>query len=301
MSEENPSRAELEELRQRWEKEPSPRLSLELAEEYRRAGDLEEAVAVLETAMESHPEHVAARVALGRYRMELGRFDEARSLLEGVVAEDPTHLVANKALVKLHAALGEKKQATDRLALYRLLNESDPEIEELEQRIAGKHPVEQETVADSGLPRERARPAPVLVASGPVEPFPGLAKRLADERYWQAIGAEGIFPVQPALATVARDLETAAPGSVDPARRPVDDEVATVTLANLYLEQGHLDEAESTFQRVLAREPENRQAVEGLERVLNKRAEPAGQTVESRKIAMLKNYLERLRRSSEGN
>ena len=298
MSEDSPSRAELEELRQRWEAEPSPRLSLELAEEYRRAGDLEEAVAVLETAMESHPEHVAARVALGRYRMELGRFDGARTLLEGVVAEDPTHLVANKALVKLHIAVGDEKQATDRLDLYRLLNESDPEIEELAQRIAGNYPVEPGSMLDTGPSERSSAPPPTLVAAGPLEPFTGLESRFSDEGYWQAIGAEGIFPVQPALARVATAVATAAPSSTD---RPVDEEVATVTMANLYLEQGHLDEAESTFQRVLAREPENREAVEGLEGVLSRRAEPAGQPVESRKIAMLKNYLERLRRSSEGN
>jgi len=298
MSEENLSQEEIEELRRRWEAEPSPRLSLELAEEYRRAGKTESAVSVLETALEAHPDHVAARVALGRYRLELGRHGGARSVLEGVVAQDPTHLVANKALVKVYAALGDEKQARDRLDLYKLLNESDPEIEELELRIRGEYSPEAAVKSESGSTETLQPPQEVVMSSVGAEPFPGLEDRIAGPEYWQALGSEGIFPVQAAIVARGSAVEVVeTEAAVEAESR--DQNVATVTMANLYLGQGHLDEAESTFQQVLAREPDNLQAVEGLEAVLQQRGEVDGGTPESRKIAMLKNYLERIRGSAE--
>ena len=299
MSEENPSQEEIDELRRRWEAEPSPRLSLELAEEYRRAGETENAVSVLETALEAHPDHVAARVALGRYRLELGRHGGARSVLEGVVAQDPTHLVANKALVKVYAALGDEKQARDRLDLYRILNESDPEIDELELRIRGEYSPEAEVMSESGSTETVQSSREVVMSTAGSEPFAGLENRIAGPDYWQAFGSEGIFPVQSAVVARGSALEVVET-EVAVEVESQEQDMATVTMANLYLGQGHLDEAESTFQRVLAREPDNLQAVEGLQAVLLKRGEADGDTPESRKIAMLKNYLERMRGSAGG-
>ena len=53
-----------------------------------------------------------------------------------MVGGDPTHLVANKLLVRIYLDLGNEKQARDRLDLYALLNESDPDIEQLERNFA---------------------------------------------------------------------------------------------------------------------------------------------------------------------
>ena len=324
MNEDYSSPVDIDELRRRWEAEPTPQLSLQLAEEYRRAEETDEAISILETALDSHPEHVAARVALGRYRMDAGRHEEARPVLEAVVAEDPTHLVANKALVHLYVDLGDEKQARDRLDLYKLLNEGDPAIEELERKISGEEPPEPlpeptaETPSESTL--ESAPPPdldfPVVASTSRQEPFAGLGARVTKVAYWEAVGSEGIFPIQIAAAAVAVAIEPVEEAVEEPVAEAIEQqsapepqlegpepevEMATVTLANLYLEQGHLDDAERGFQDVLAREPDNWEAAEGLESVLRRRAEPATEDVEDRKITMLKSYLERFRSSEEGN
>jgi tetratricopeptide (TPR) repeat protein len=126
---------ELAALHDRWARESTPKLALQLAEEYGRRGLAERAVEVLETALRSLPGHLSARVALGRYRMDLGNTSGAVEALERVVKADPTHLVANKLLVKGYSELGEVRKARDRLDLYRLLNESDPEIAALQQQV----------------------------------------------------------------------------------------------------------------------------------------------------------------------
>jgi tetratricopeptide (TPR) repeat protein len=304
MTEDNSSPQDIEELRRRWEAEPTPQLSLQLAEEYRRAGETEQAVSVLETALESHPEHVAARVALGRYQMELGRHGEARSVLEAVVAEDPTHLVANKALIHLYVRLGEEHQAQDRLDLYKILNEGDPEIEELELRIRGETPAEP---ADE-MPSEPKPQAPVVMASGSHEPFAGLGMKVTAAEYWEAVGSEGIFPVAATAVATSLAVEPASEALIG---EPFEEEtavdsaaeeaMATVTMAHLYLEQGHLTEAERTFREVLEREPDNQQAIEGLNTVLAQGSGPGDEEAEDQRITMLKSYLERLRSSAEGS
>jgi tetratricopeptide (TPR) repeat protein len=282
----------IEELRQRWERDPSPQLALHLAEEYRRHDQRHEAVEVLSRALQAHPGHMAAKVALGRYEFEMGNLAAARQHLEQVAQQDPTHLVASKLLVSLYLEAGEDKQARDRLDLYKLLNESDPDIESLEAQLEG---------GDRARPRVPVTTAAVVVdvpRNG--DPFKDLWADADSEQYWQAIAAEGIFPV-------ARTLRMAVP-SPGPAPIPEDYPVpgTTVTLAQLYLQQGHLDDAEEAFREVLSREPGNIEAAAGLEEVNSQRAEgiagepepgrqPGADDSTARKIEALNDYLQRIR------
>jgi tetratricopeptide (TPR) repeat protein len=122
-------------LRERWERDPASRLFLQLAEEYRRDGQPAEAVKVLETGLGHHPGYLAARVALGRCRLETGDAAGAAEALERVIAADPTQLVANKLLIATYLRLDRTSEARDRLDLYVLLNEADPEIDGLERQL----------------------------------------------------------------------------------------------------------------------------------------------------------------------
>ena len=61
-----PSDYNLTYLRERWERDRSSRIFLQLAEEYRRRGLHAEALEVLQTGLAAHPGYLAAQVALGR-------------------------------------------------------------------------------------------------------------------------------------------------------------------------------------------------------------------------------------------
>jgi tetratricopeptide (TPR) repeat protein len=249
---------------------------LQLAEEYRQLDRWEEAVEVLSKSLEDNPEHVAARVALGRFRLELGEIEEACTLLEQVVGEDPTHLVASKLLVNLYLERGDERQARDRLDLYKILNPSDPEIESLEAQLSGGSAAPESAVVIVDIPRNG-------------DPFADLWAPGDSEAYWNALGAEGIFPVS------GRPSPVQAPG-------------ATVTLANLYLQQGHLEDAEKAFREGLDRQPANRGALAGLAEIRQQRQEisedvaasavtaaPEAVEATSRKIEILQDYLRRIR------
>jgi tetratricopeptide (TPR) repeat protein len=125
----------LAQLRSRWEADPSSRVFLQLAEEYRHQGRIKDALAVLDRGLKEHPGYLSALVAKGRCHLELGEPEAARGVLERVVKQDATQMVANKLLVRAYLDTGEADKARERLDLYSLLNDSDPEIEELRRRL----------------------------------------------------------------------------------------------------------------------------------------------------------------------
>src|ERR1700726_3669711 len=98
----------LTQLRARWQGDPSSRVFLQLAEEYRHLGRVQDALQVLDAGLKEHPGYLSALVAKGRCLLELGDAGAAR---------------------------GVPERAGQRLDLYSLLNDSDPEIAELRQRV----------------------------------------------------------------------------------------------------------------------------------------------------------------------
>lgn len=220
----------LNQLRQRWERDPKSRAFLQLAEEYRRAGQLDDAVHVLRAGLKEHPTYLSAQVALGRCLMESGVPDAAAEILERAVARDPTQLVANKLLVEAYLAKGQADKASERLNLYKLFNDRDAEIEPLEARIralqglppspaaARKGAVARPAQAPPGdalfdlpavahLPEMDLEPdlAPrrSTGARGASEPFGQLFSPAAAQRIESAFAQQGIFALAPPAAPAA--------------------------------------------------------------------------------------------------
>jgi len=92
----------IEDLRRRVEKDPASIAFAQLGEEYRRAGDVEEAIAICRAGLEHHPTYLSARVTLGRALLEAGRLDEAQTELEQVLQAAPDNLAAIRGLADLH-------------------------------------------------------------------------------------------------------------------------------------------------------------------------------------------------------
>lgn len=84
---------------------PDSRVVLHLAEAHRRAGQLEQALHVLEEGLARQPDDAAARVLLGRVLLDLGRWAEAQSAFRAALAGQPERMeiVALRALGELAA------------------------------------------------------------------------------------------------------------------------------------------------------------------------------------------------------
>jgi hypothetical protein len=185
-----------------------------------------------------------------------------------------------------------------------------------------------------------ALPTPVLGAHGDgngAEPFPDPAPEQSRSLYLAGFAAERIFwfdeaaeePVPVAIAPPAAEepvpAAAAAPAAEPPAVAPTAEPpavapaaaaatagtAATVTLAELYLRQGHTEEAVRMFGEIVQREPGNAAAREGLARLTGARHAPrqerldAGQLLAglndpqasptARRAYLLQSYLARLR------
>lgn len=97
----------IEELRRRMQKDPTSIAFAQLAEEYRRMGDYEQAIATCRAGLAHHPSYLSARVTLGRALMELHRYDDARRELEAVLDLASDNLAAIRGLAEIHQRRGE--------------------------------------------------------------------------------------------------------------------------------------------------------------------------------------------------
>jgi tetratricopeptide (TPR) repeat protein len=148
------SEGRIRDLKKRLEKEPGSRFFVPLAEEYRKAGRLSDALTTLEEGLVAHPSYVAARVALARAYLEVGRTEESMAAFSKALAEDPSNLVAAKALGDLHLSRGEPMDALKRYLRYRGIS-GDRRLDAVINRLQGE-----------------VAPAPVTPRAGAVAPLP---------------------------------------------------------------------------------------------------------------------------------
>ena len=203
--------ARLRDLKQRVEREPRSRFFVPLAEEYRKAGRLPEAIRALEKGLESHPGYVAARVALARAFLEAGRIDEAMAAFSKVLGDDPSNLVAAKALGDIHLSRGEPMEALKRYLRFRAVS-GDRRLDEVIARLRSETaPAPDATPAPS--PSRRPPPAafePPAPAVEPAEP-PRVVSPLPPLALWPAS--------PPRRETDPFDI-TSVPWSPPPEREP---------------------------------------------------------------------------------
>lgn len=131
-----PDHPRLQELRRRVQADPASIAFAQLAEECRRAGDYEQAVATCRAGLTRHPDYLSARVTLGRALIELGALDEAERELRLVVDRAPDNLAAIRGLAEIHQRRGQMSEA---LVFYKralVLAQHDPDLTEAVARIA---------------------------------------------------------------------------------------------------------------------------------------------------------------------
>src|SRR2546427_7050469 len=103
----------LEDLKNRWDREPSSRAFLPLAEEYRRLGRLAEAERVCREGLQRYPHYHSARVLLGRALLELDRPEEAGAEFRAVLEVEPQNLLAGRLLAGIYRNQGRWSEALE--------------------------------------------------------------------------------------------------------------------------------------------------------------------------------------------
>jgi len=213
-----------------------------LAEEYRRAGRIADALLTLQKGLQTHPHYLSAQVALGRAYLEAGLVTEAVTTFSKVLAADRSNLVSAKSLADIYLSRGESVEAVKKYKLYRALSGDrsvDDIIEQLEGTFAPPPPVAPARVPPPPTFYEEKRPDPVrrsrtlkLQESGPhapvEEPFDLTPVAFEPEES----SGEQAPPAEP-LGIVSRDLPLVSPPPVSVSLPPApaaEEDVSTRAL-----------------------------------------------------------------------
>ncbi len=274
------------ELRRKLEKDPGSRLFAQLAEELRKEGKHDEAISVARKGLEKNANYPSARLTLARALLDSGRPAEAKPELESIVKASPDNIMASRLLGDALAELGETAQALQQFEKTLKISPGDKAViermSEIKARMSPTPEISLPSAApETPLPSVVSAPAPASVAldrdlaSGTFSPGSLNAADL-QKHFEEAALSPAPSPVGVAPDLVPLALSAPAVGPPPPAALPElpsvempaeDDDLGaktlpltSLTLADLYLQQGLKAEASAVLSQVLKEEPENAQA-----------------------------------------
>ncbi len=200
--------SEITKLTERIAKDPKSKLFVPLAEEYKKIGDIDMAVMVLQEGLANNPGYVTARSFLGRLLLENGDLVGAQKELEEVIKTIPDNLLAQRKLGDLFILLHRNIDGLQRYKAALALNPGDKEVaalvadleagKDVADRVpkpkAPKPPAEEKSAAAKPAAASPAAAGPAAAAKA--GPKPASAGQPAMQHPSQAAGK---FP-QPAAA-----------------------------------------------------------------------------------------------------
>src|SRR5438270_2344009 len=104
------SSARIDELRKKFDENPR-RYFAPLANEYRKVGDLEQAIFICQEYLPQQPGHMSGHIVYGQALFEVGRRDEARVVFETALSLDPENLIALRHLGDIAREAGDNTMA----------------------------------------------------------------------------------------------------------------------------------------------------------------------------------------------
>ena len=241
---------ELKVLEERIKANPKSRSFLQLAEAYIESGRKKEALELLKNGEEYYPYYLAARIAYGKLLREEGEADRSLEQFEFVNRTIPDNLIALKNLAPLYLDKSRLPEAKAMATAALALSPGDPEMTEIIQKVdtllSAKAPAppapKTERVAH-GEPPAPASPAP----AAPEETIVEMPHELFD-----AIVKEPL-PEEPKQEEPSADSGATLP--------------QTETMGDLLVSQGHIEEALSVYEAVLAKDPSSKTVPEKLNTV----------------------------------
>lgn len=159
--------AEVEELKKKLAQNPDSLIFVPLADAYRKAGQLQEAIDVCKKGLEKHPTYMSARVVLGRIYGEKNMLDEAVVELQKVEKADVDNIMVHSMLGGVYLKKKMYAEAVSQFQRVLALNPDDTETQEkLEEALAAK----QEPAAKEHSPAKPAEPIKPAEVPKPVDP-----------------------------------------------------------------------------------------------------------------------------------
>jgi tetratricopeptide (TPR) repeat protein len=202
--------ARLEELQHKFNENPR-RYFAPLANEHRKLGDLDQAIALCRTHLPQQPQHVSGHIVLAQALFEAGNTPDARSTFEAALDLDPENLIALRYLGDIARAQGEQSTARQ---LYERVLDADPrndEIAQLVREIQQGVPAAQVAEAEAAEPEIEAPSAEQEEVAASDQPNELIAEAMQPE----ASEPEPIEDLATAWQHEVAALETASESKID--------------------------------------------------------------------------------------
>lgn len=229
----------IDELTKKFEENPR-RYFAPLANEYRKSGDLEHAIAICREYLPQQPGHMSGHIVFGQALFEAGQLDEARTVFETALTLDPENLIALRHLGDIAQQGGDLAGAR---SWYQRVLDADPRNEEIAAQLAAlpaaepapadaapaPEPIELQLPTEpASAPAPGAAPAPrqaphaaphAAAPSAPAAPAAPAAPEPAIEKTPE-LSVEGLMPTQfggeaPAAERTAGGRQAAEPAAAD--------------------------------------------------------------------------------------
>jgi len=151
--------AEIKELSKKLAQNPDSMVFVQLADVYRRAGDLEKSVEVCLQGLERHPTYTTARAILGRDYLDLGKLDEAATQFRQIEIADTENVLAHRMLGQIALAKGQFAEAIARQQRVLALDPDDTTAQDLlQQALEAAHRHEASGKTGASAPAAAAKP-----------------------------------------------------------------------------------------------------------------------------------------------
>lgn len=237
------SREDIERLQQKIAKDPDSKLFVPLAEEYKKAGMIDEAISILVQGLEKQPHYLSARVSLGKILMGKGLLNEAKEEFLKVIAVIPDNLYAHKKLAEIHQELGERENTISELKNVLNLNPTD------EWAIATLSAIEKEPSQPPEESPDHKMTSPQEHTDSPTEEAEEELHVVPDIAPEEEVCAETQLPTEEA------PYETEEPEvpSYDTFREPEH-----------FIKEGNYHEALVAYKTILSEDPENKEVLQHL-------------------------------------
>jgi hypothetical protein len=220
----------IDELKRKFDENPR-RYFAPLANEFRKGGDLDQAILICQEFLPQQPGHMSGHIVYGQALFETGRIDDARGVFETALSLDPENLIALRHLGDIAARQGDPPSAR---RWYERVLEADPRNEEIQGLLAN---LESAPAADAGS-------APVAYA--PPEPAtPPEPQTYAPEPQTYAPEPRD-FTAVPADEPELLDLDVTMPDDSDRHAEPAGSTFATELPVSGVFDPTTIDDIEST-------------------------------------------------------
>src|SRR5688572_16273408 len=149
----------VEELRKKFDENPR-RYFAPLANEYRKAGDFDQAIFICQEYLPQQPGHMSGHIVFGQALFEAKRLPEAKSVFETALSLDPENLIALRHLADISRDLGDTVAAR---TWYERVLQADPrndEVVAIMEKLGTQPASAVTTAAEAPTGEAPARPVP---------------------------------------------------------------------------------------------------------------------------------------------